>query len=171
MRKLAQALDCSPMGLYSYFVNKHDLLHALAQRDFAALADCFADAPSGDPVAALSELFGELARFAFEKPAQYRTMFMMPEAQPAEAAKSERAIYGDNPAFASGVDRVRACIEAGAFTGDAHAATTLLWTAVHGAIAAVMNFPAFPFGTPEGYVGRVVETMLLAFRARSVEPF
>ena len=166
MRKLAAALDCAPMTLYSYFATKHDILLALAQRSFALLAEKLSKSRLKDPVASLRHAYVELARFGHSHPSEYRTMFLTPEAQP-QRRKSEADIYAENPAFALGVDRAKVCVASGALAGDPHAITTILWTNVHGAIAAMLCLPAFPFGKPDLYVGRVIDLTLAAFRAEA----
>lgn len=166
MRKLAAALDCAPMTLYSYFATKHDILLALAQRSFALLAEQLSKSRLKDPVASLRHVYVELARFSRCHAAEYRTMFLTPEAQPRHR-KSEAEIYAENRAFAIGFDRAKVCVDSGAFVGDPHAITTILWTNVHGAIAAMLCLPAFPFGQPDLYVGRVIDLTLSAFRAEA----
>ena len=168
MRKLARSLHCAPMSLYSYFTDKHDLLLALAHRSFDALAKRLAKASSSSPLEALRVLFLEYARFGFDNPDEYRILFMTPEAQPPRMPKTPKEILADNPAFALGVERARECVEAQTLIGDPHAIATLLWTAVHGAVAAILCFPAFPFGDPGAYVAQVVDLILVGLKARSL---
>ena len=157
MRKLAQRLDCAPMSLYTHFRDKHDLLLALAQESFNALAVRLAAERSGPPLKALRRLYLAYARLGLERPDDYRTLFMTPEVQPPRERKGPDQIYRENAAFAVSLDRVDACVKAGLLRGDAHAIATVLWTTVHGAVAALLTFPAFPFGDPHAYVERVVD--------------
>ena len=170
MRKLAQRLDCAPMSLYSYFRDKHDLLLALAHESFDQLALRLAAGAADTPLEALRTLYVAYARFGLERPDDYRTIFMTPEARPPREPKGPDEIYADNPAFAVSLDRVSACLAAGVFAGDAHAIATLLWTSAHGAIAAMLAFPAFPFGDRATYVVRVIDLALGALRERTIEP-
>ena len=170
MRRLGQALNCAPMSLYSYFGDKHALLLALAHRSFDALAHRLTEQSSDAPLEALQGLFLAYAKFAFENPSEYCTIFMTPEAQPKHEAKSPDDIFAENLAFASSVERVRACVEVGLLAGDAHAIATFLWTSVHGAVAAVLCFPAFPFGEPTAYVAKVVDLLIRALETDAVEP-
>ena len=157
MRKLAQRLDCAPMSLYTHFRDKHDLLLALAQESFNTLAARLAAEQSGPPLAALRRLFLAYARLGLERPDDYRILFMTPGMQPSREWKGPGEIYRGNAAFAVGFDRVDACLKAGLLQGDAHAIATILWTTVHGAVSAILTFPAFPFGDPHAYVERVVD--------------
>ena len=170
MRRLGQALNCAPMSLYSYFGDKHALLLALAHRSFDTLAQRLTDQAGRPPLDALQSLFLVYAEFALENPGEYRTIFMTPEAQPKHEAKSPDDIFAENPAFAASVERVGACVEAALLDGDPHAIATFLWTSVHGAVAAVLCFPAFPFGDPTAYVTRVIDLLIRALKSDTVEP-
>ena len=179
MRKLAQALGCSPMALYGYFADKHALLRALAEDGFGLLARRLARAAHEAPRDALRRVYVEYARLGFERPDAYRILFMTPvsaSAAPstpesgAPGPKSPGALYAENPAFAASRDRVQACLDAGVLRGDAHAIATLLWTTVHGAVAAVLTFPDFPFGDPATYAALAVDLALAAVAADVVPP-
>jgi hypothetical protein len=79
-------------------------------------------------------------------------------------------VYPENAAFAMCLRRVQACIDEGSLKGDAHAMATLLWTTVHGAVAAMTTFPDFPVGDPLAYAGRVVDLAIGALAAETVKP-
>ena len=170
MRKLAHRMGCAPMSLYAHFRDKHDLLTALAHRGFGILAERLAAEPEEEPLSALRAVFLTYARLGLERPDDYRVLFMTPEVQPVRQFEGPDEIAGESPAFAIGLDRARACVTAGMMEGDAHAITTLLWTAVHGAVAAVLTFPAFPFGDRDAYVERVVDGTIDGLRAAKVAP-
>ena len=170
MRKLAHRLGCAPMSLYAYFRDKHDLLTALAHQGFGTLAERLAAEPAEEPLAALRAVFLTYARLGLERPDDYRVLFMTPEKQPVREFAGPEEIARESPAFAIGLDRAQACVAAGRLEGDAHAITTLLWTAVHGAVAAVLTFPAFPFGDRGAYVARVVDWTIDGLRAARIAP-
>ncbi len=170
MRKLAHRMGCAPMSLYAYFRDKHDLLTALAHRRFGILAERLAAEPAEEPLAALRAVFLTYARLGLERPDDYRVLFMTPEVQPVREFEGPEEIARESPAFAIGLDRAQACVTAEMLEGDAHAITTLLWTAVHGAVAAVLTFPAFPFGDRDAYVARVVDWTIDGLRAARVAP-
>jgi len=170
MRKLAHRLGCAPMSLYAYFRDKHDLLTALAHRGFGILAERLAAEPAEEPLAALRAVFLTYARLGLERPDDYRVLFMTPEVQPVRALEGPEEIARESPAFAIGLARTQACITAGVLEGDAHAITTLLWTTVHGAVAAILTFPAFPFGDRDAYVAWVVDWTIDGLRAARVAP-
>ena len=153
------------MTLYSYFDDKHALLLALAHESFATLATRLARHQPDDPLEALRDVYREYVRFGLERPDDYRTIFMTPESAPPRERKTVSGIYDDNPAFAVSINRVRACLAAGRLEGDAHSIATVLWTAAHGAVSAILTFPAFPFGDPAAYAARVVDLTISAIRA------
>lgn len=167
MRKLALALNCAPMSLYSYFKDKHELLLALAQRSFSTLAKRLARQKIREPVGALRALYMAYARFGLDNPSEYRTMFMTPEAQTDRSHKKAEEMYRENPAFALGVDSASSCIEAGVLAGDPHYVATLLWTNVHGAVSAILCLSAFPFGDPDQYIAKVIDLTLSALRIQN----
>lgn len=158
------------MSLYAYFRDKHDLLTALAHRGFGILAERLAAKPSEEPLATLRAGFLTYARLGLERPDDYRALFMMPKVQPVREFEGPEQIAGESPTFAIGLDRAQACVTARMLEGDANATTTLLWTAVHGAVAAVLTFPAFPFGDRDAYVARVVDWTIDGLRAARVAP-
>lgn len=170
MRKLAHTLGCAPMTLYSYFNSKHELLLALAHRSFDALAARLTSNPGSPPLEALGELYRVYAQFGLENPNEYRTMFMTHEPQSLPAGKKPDQLLAENHAFAAGFYRAQACVEAGFLEGDAYAIATLLWTAVHGAVAAILTFPAFPFGSPETYLSRSIDLAIAGLRVKPTNP-
>lgn len=115
-------------------------------------------------------MFLSYARLGLEKPDDYRVLFMTPVTSTAREAKAPDEIYRGNPAFAVGLDRVRICVAAGLLAGDPHAIATMLWTTVHGAVAAVLTLPAFPFGDRDVYVARVVDWAIDGLRHGRIEP-
>ena len=170
MRRLADRLGCAPMSLYGYVRDKHDLLAALAHQGFNALGRRLAAEDGDEPLEALRSVFLSYARLGLEKPDDYRVLFMTPETSTAREAKAPDEIYRGNPAFAVGLDRVRICVAAGLLAGDPHAIATMLWTTVHGAVAAVLTLPAFPFGDRDVYVARVVDWAIDGLRHGRIEP-
>ena len=170
MRKLAQRMGCAPMSLYAHFRDKHALLTALAHSGFAILAERLAAEPAQGPLAALRAVFLTYAWVGLERPDDYRVLFMTPEVSSVRAFDGPEEIAGESAAFAIGLDRAQACVTAGVLEGDAHAITTLLWTSVHGAVSAVLTFPAFPFGDRDVYIERVVDWTIEGLRAANIAP-
>lgn len=167
IRKLAQRVGYAPMSVYSYYPDKHAILLALARDAFETLAlRMEKDAPA-DPVEALKAMMRAYAAFGLENPNEYRTVFMTVDPV-YDPDKTVEELTSQNPALQLLLARVRACIDAGAFSGDQHAIATLLWTYGHGAVSLLITFTHYPFGDPHAYVERVVEFALAAVRAGPV---
>ena len=125
---------------------------------------------AGSPLESLRKLYLAYAQLGLDKPDDYRTLFMTPEAQPARERKDVDDISRENPAFAVSLDRISACVRVGSIAGDVHAVATILWTTVHGAVAALLTFPAFPFGDPHAYLARIVDLAIDMVRAKPCAP-
>lgn len=169
IRKLAAAVGYAPMSVYSYFPDKHAILFALAQDAFAQLAKRMQRNAPAEPLAALRSLMREYAAFAFENPNEYRTVFMTRD--PASLPDMEpEAMHKENPALRLLLERVQACVEAGALAGDVFAISTLIWTVGHGTVSLLISFPSYPFGDRDAYVERAIELVLAGIRAAPVQP-
>lgn len=169
IRKLAERIGYAPMSVYSYFPDKHSILFALAQDAFASLARRMdRDAPA-DPLDALRKLMREYAAFGFENPNEYRTVFMTGDPAMIQG-KAEEELQKRNPAMQLLVSRVGACVESGAFQGDVHAISTLIWSCGHGAVSLLLSFPTFPFGVRDAYVERMIDFVVAGLRAGTTPP-
>jgi AcrR family transcriptional regulator len=168
IRKLATAAGYAPMSVYSYFADKHEILMALAQRQFEELAqDLVRDAPD-DPVEALRHGLNAYVAFGLTHPNEYRTIFMSTELEKDEEEFAE--MEGRNPALRVLMERVGAAVDAGRLQGDVHAIATMLWTVAHGAISLLITFPHYPFGEPRTYAQRVFDAALAGLAVTDVEP-
>lgn len=168
IRKLATAAGYAPMSVYSYFSDKHEILVALAERQFEELAqDLVRDAPD-DPVEALRHGLNAYVAFGLDYPNEYRTIFMSTEFEKDEQEFVE--LEGRNPALRVLMERVAAAVEAGRLHGDVHAIATMLWTVAHGAISLLITHPHYPFGDSRTYARRVFETALAGLAVTDVDP-
>jgi AcrR family transcriptional regulator len=169
IRKLAERVGYATMSVYSYFPDKHAILLAIARDAFAELARRMdRDAPS-DPVEALKMLMRAYAAFGLENPNEYRTVFMTvdpvhdPDNPSVEMTK-------ENPALQLLLARVHACIDAGYFSGDAHAIATLIWTFGHGTVSLLITFTHYPFGDRDTFVERSIDLALAGLTKGPVPP-
>ena len=87
-----------------------------------------------------------------------------------DPGKTGEELTRQNPALLLLQARVRACIDAGHFSGDTHAIATLLWTVGHGAISLLISFTHYPFGDRNAYVERVIDLALAGLMKRPVAP-
>ncbi len=166
MRRLAQQTGYTPMALYSYFADKQAILAALAQEGFERLAEKLGPGgPLTDPLTTLRQMLRACVAHGIANPAEYRIVFMTPEAG-SGPVKSPSELARENAAFRILLQRVEACVEAGALPGAAFATSALLWAGVHGATALLITFPRFPFGEPMAYAELVVDRLLAGLQAR-----
>lgn len=169
IRKLAKRVGYAPMSVYSYFADKQDILHALAEDVFDQLAKRAERNQPKEPLEALRHGMREFAAFGLENPDEYRIIFMTEKAHQHDA-ETAAELEKNNPALISMRRCVLACLESGLLKGDEHAMTTFLWTTVHGAISATINFPSYSFGEPKSYADVVIDLALAALRTRTVAP-
>jgi AcrR family transcriptional regulator len=167
LRKLASRMGFTPMALYSYFPDKQAILRALASSQFLGLAERLQTAGLRDGVEGLCDLMLAFVAYARDEPQNYRTLFMTPITT--EETKSRESLEQENPAFRLVFDRVRACVDAGTFSGDPFAITTILWTAAHGTAMSVITYVKYPFTSWETYATAMFEIVLSGLRAHPVE--
>ena len=155
------------MSVYSYFADKQNILVALAEDVFGELARRAERNAPADPLQALAHGMREFAAFGLENPNEYRTIFLTPMPSASDRRRDEPEDK-KNPALQSMRRAVRACLDAGMLDGDEHAVTTYLWTTVNGAVAAMINFPAYSFGDRNRYAETVIQLALAGVKARPV---
>jgi AcrR family transcriptional regulator len=168
IRKLAQRMECSPMALYSYFVDKQALLTALALEGFEKVAKRFESTARLEPITAVRKILLDYIAYAEENPNDYRALFLSVETL-GELKLSREDLQERNPAFGALFKRVEACIKAGVLHGDAFATSTVLWTGAHGAASLLITAQKFPFGSRQLYAEEVVATILSGVQNRVIE--
>jgi AcrR family transcriptional regulator len=137
MRRIADAIEYTATALYGYFPSKEDILVALCERDFVALAETFAAAMAEpDPIEQLRGIGRIYLQFGLEHPHQYRFMFMTPL-----PCVHDKAPHKGDPAK-DGYMMVRLAaqkaFDEGRFVDDfkdADLAAQTLWAGLHGVIA------------------------------------
>lgn len=147
------------MALYSYFADKQALLTALALEGFEKVAKRLDSTVERDPLVALKRILLDYIAYAEENPDEYRILFLSVETL-GELKLSREDLQERNPAFGPLFKCVERGIRAGVLQGDAFAASTVLWTAAHGAASLLITATNFPFGSRRLYAEEVVETMV-----------
>ena len=134
LRGLASSVGCSRSTPYRYFKNKADILAALRQREFSALAQVLelAVCNKTDESQWLVILASQYLRFAIENPISYRVMY--------EVDQEDAHLYPDlmKQIERSGQpirDCVKADVAAGAMHGDPVNIAYTLWAGLHGLIS------------------------------------
>ncbi|MCU1352735.1 MAG: TetR family transcriptional regulator [Acidimicrobiales bacterium] len=133
-RRLASEVGVSTMAVYTHFGGMDELVRAVVHAAFDRLAAEMAAAPrSDDPLADLGALGVAYRRNALTDPNLYLAMFGPHPPLPYEPTDADR-VHGLST-FATLVDAVRRCIDAGALRpGDPEQMASQLWAAAHGAV-------------------------------------
>ena len=144
MRKIAARIDYSPTTIYLHFKDKTELLGAVCDDTFAALATELAQnaGPPGTPLASLRQTLRTYVEFGLAHPAHYTMAFQKPHgaAEPSPFAVNAARFVLD------ALDRdIAACVQAGDMrTEDAELAAQTLWAGVHGVTAMLIAIEGVP---------------------------
>ena len=125
VRRLAQEIEYSQPVLYAHFANRDAIVGAVALEGFGLLAPALAASirPDATPAEAMEDVADAYLSFAFERPALYEEMFILPSGL--RFAKSDtpqvlRATFGAMMAVVQ------------PFCADAEVATEAFWATLHG---------------------------------------
>lgn len=144
IRAVAAAVGVTPPSVYLHFADKDELMFAVCQQQFQALADAIdaAVADATDPFAALREGTHAYVRFGLDHPEDYRVLFMS-KASEAPPSFGEREIM-QSAAFDHLVETVKACQRAGAVSPDfdPQVASLTVWAMAHGICSLLISKPA-----------------------------
>ena len=133
LREVARRAGVSAAAVYRHFDGKEALLGAVCEEGFRTFSSYLMRAlAETTPLARLRASGEYYRRFALESPHDYRVIFM----STVEDLGLDRKKIGpqqSSPTFQFLVDRVRECIDAGAFVpGDATEIAGTIWAHVHG---------------------------------------
>jgi len=159
MRRLAGKIGYSPTTIYLYFRDKDDLLYAISEELFAQLiqsmARCVKDAPG--PLEVLRQSLISYVEFGVSHPDHYRAAFFTHPnvyGSPDEFLEKESL---SREAYFMGRSLAEECVAAGKLRRmDLDTIAQVLWTGVHGIVAACLFTADFPLQDPV----RLVETMV-----------
>jgi AcrR family transcriptional regulator len=146
IRAIADAVGVTAPSIYLHFADRNELLFAVCERHFEALAECLDASMVGvtDPVERIRRLGAAYIRFGVEHPEPYRIMFMARADAVPEGFTEEHLRTAS--CFGHLLTAVQAAIDAGRYrVDDAYLAATLLWTAVHGMTALLVAKPDLPW--------------------------
>jgi AcrR family transcriptional regulator len=169
IRKLAKRVGLAPMSVYSYFADKQDILYALAEDAFEALAERIERHKADDPLESLRAVMVEYAAFGLGNPNEYRIVATTEQVTPPEQLEPGQP-EERNPAMQLLISRVEACVKAGKLSGDPRAIATMLWAVGHGTISLLISFPHYPFGEAEAFVERMYDLALAGLTTQHIAP-
>ncbi len=125
IRRLATEIEYSQPVLYSHFANRDAIVAAVAVEGFKELATVLQDAAgaANGQRQSLMDVAMAYFAFAFNRPALYEAMFILPtQLQFAEAET--------RPELRAGFDAIAAAVSP--FCADVEIATETFWAALHG---------------------------------------
>ena len=125
VRRLAQEIEYSQPVLYAHFENREAIVGAVALEGFGELGPALRASVRRDatPAEALQDVAAAYLEFAFERPALYEAMFVLPSGL--------RFAKSDTPqVLRDTFGAMMAVVEP--FCADSEVATEAFWAALHG---------------------------------------
>ncbi len=136
MRRIADRIEYTPPALYFHFKDKLELLQAVCQEDFGALAGRFASLGEvTDPWERLARMGRVYVDFAVKNPNHYRLMFMTKLPPEVEAKRPDGGDVVATDAYLMVRQLAAEAIAAGSIKPefrDADLVAQILWSAMHG---------------------------------------
>jgi AcrR family transcriptional regulator len=171
LRRLADVFSVSAPALYAHFVNKHELLRAVAEREFDGLIARYeqinAEVDRGDPLARVRAQCRNYVRRSLDNPELFKVMFLFPpDLGDITSVPEGSELPAATRAFSMAVDAIDDAINDGAVDSDDPLLVALtLWAGVHG----VANLFSLGLGLPgefqEALTDEVIERMLSGYGA------
>lgn len=125
VRRLAQEIEYSQPVLYSHFDNRDAIVGAVALDGFEELVSALraSVSPAATPAEAMKDVARAYLEFAFERPALYEAMFVLPTGLRFARSDTPQALRQTFAAMAVVVEP---------FCADVELATETFWAALHG---------------------------------------
>lgn len=162
LRAVAREVGITPMSIYAHFETKEELIWALIDSEFAALAERLdrAEADKADPVERLRARSLAYVRFGLEHPGNFLVLFGT-TGRPAPPQEKPEHLPGW-PAFAGFVSAIEDCVSAGrAPQVDPRSAATRLWAGLHGMTVLRVSKKGFPWPSVERLVDDLLTDLVL----------
>lgn len=175
MREVSQRIGVSRTAAYRHFKNKHEMLCAVAEEGFRAIAERYEAIVAQDrpnPLETLEALGRAYVEMALANPALYRLMFgslLTRDERPASMRETAGRAFGHLPAT------VARCQAQGLIRpGSSLALASTLWSMTHGLATLLMDgqlqtenyedgFPIFltaDLGRQQKYAGKVLDEVV-----------
>ena len=153
LRAIARRVGVTAPAIYAHFENLDDVLKAVVDSTFAALADHLREAGAGhdDPVSRLRAYCHAYVAFGRDLPLQYAILFSRAVEIPSADSQKELENLEGAGAFAILLSAIKECIDAGVSESTQPVDDAIaVWVALHGYVGlrtAVANFPWPPADT------------------------
>lgn len=168
MRRVGAALGVTAPALYAHVRHKSDLLQAIADREFEALAQRFEAVQGPDPVDRVRGFARAYVEHALANPELFHVMFL---SQPDFSLGGGDDAPMASKAFSQAATATVEAIETGAFApADPLMASLTLWTTVHGvATVLLLGLDIDQAGTDE-LIDSVLDTVIAGLSAPGSPP-
>ena len=155
LRRVAAVLGVTAPALYAHIDDKHDLLEAVATREFERLIERLEAIPATDPLERVRGFARAYVEHARSEPALFQVLFLFrPQWTPGAPEDGSSAA---TRAFAFAASTVEAAMGAGALRPDDPVKVSIaLWAAAHG--AATVTLAGLDLG--EEYEAAIVDTVI-----------
>ena len=162
MRRVAQAVGCSPAQLYTLFGGKRDLLRHIWEDAFAELAGALRKAATGeDPLKRLRAMGDAWCRFWLANPDHYRAIFLIEDrvSEPGERYFVETSeSLGALDLIAEAVSE---SMKKGLLAPDDEAAIAQLFLCgLQGVVFNLITIPEFPWVAKEQMASRMITALI-----------
>jgi AcrR family transcriptional regulator len=148
LRAIARRVGVTAPAIYAHFENLDDVLKAVVDSTFDALADYLREAGTGhnDPVDRLRAYCHAYVAFGRDRHLQYAILFTrVIEFPPTDSPKALENLEGGE-AFAILLGAIRECIDAGASESTQPVDDAIaVWVALHGYVGLHTAVPDFPW--------------------------
>ncbi len=149
IRSIAEQAGVTSPSIYLHFASKNDVIFAACERLWQDFGKVLAEARSGldDPVDRMRACGTAYLKFALERPALYRVLFMSEPVDQPEDFDVQALL--ENVGFLQLFDDVRELNEADRLRiGDPLDVSLLLWSSVHGVASLILDHPKIPWPEP-----------------------
>lgn len=159
MRALARRLNVTATALYLYFDDKLDVLKAVAEAEYDRRAATYSAIQDPDPIMRIGAIARTYVEIALRRPELFRLTMQFP---PIEAEPVADEVCGaGRRAFTVAEGAVEEAIRSGRMAAEStREASLIIWAAIHGVAAFVLERASFTAGRELQLADRVVSAVL-----------
>jgi AcrR family transcriptional regulator len=161
-RQIAARVGISQTALYVYFSSKEEMLDALAEDAWRALADVLAaaDADDSDPVSHLRAILAAYMRFWLSRPDDFRIVFMRKSLRNCRSDEKDQVAAHDG--FVERLTERFAEAQAGLAreAWNPESAALAMWAAVSGPVTLRLAFPDLRWPPEDEHIKATVDMII-----------
>ncbi|MGX1197249.1 TetR/AcrR family transcriptional regulator [Parvibaculum sp. MBR-TMA-1.3b-4.2] len=162
MRRVAQAVGCSPAQLYTLFGGKRDLLRHIWEDAFSELADELHNASAEkDPLKRLHALGDAWCRFWLSNPDHYRSIFLIED----KVNEPGERYFVETSESLGALDLIAEAVSESMKKGllrpdDVAAVSQLFLCGLQGVVFNLITIPEFPWAAKEQMATRMITALI-----------